>query len=342
MLPVEIRLFLATAGGPVAENTVRDLLRDGVRWGEAGGVLATAVREGVGAPFGRRIRQVGGVVIDPQGLATLREIERADEFRMRFLEQRLGDAVGELARARIPVLLVDGTALGCTSYASFADLAMDEIDLVVPADGAAAAVTALAASGWRPEGASLLADTKAPMLRVAVRVATDVLPPAANPFAWTCADLWSRAERPARPLHDALVPARSDRLLHCCIAFGWSSMFRRRAWRAFRDLALIVAEGPLDWPSFGRSAQQTRAASVCYWTLRLAHELCDLTLPLDVLRELGAGRHSGDRIGRHLARHLVPSQWDRAGWIERLWWSAAIRPGRSGHGRMRPWTHPPG
>jgi hypothetical protein len=335
---VETRLFLAAAGGQAAETTVRELLREGVRWSDPGGVLEIAVREGAGAQFSRRIRNVGGVVIDHAGLETLRALERAAEFRMRFLEQRLGEAVAALAQARVPVLLVGGAALGRTSYAAFADIQMDDIDLVVPRDRAAAAASALAAGGWRMNGGSALVDTRAPVLAIELRLHTDLLPEAANPFAWSAADVWSRADRPARPLHDAVVPTRIDRIVHCCIDFGWRRMFRRRAWRAFRDLAVMLDEGPLDWPSLVHAAQRTRTASLCYWSLRLASDLCDLAVPAAVLGELRGGAEPGERLARYLAGHLVPSEpRRRPGWIERLWWSAAVRPGRSGHGRIRPW-----
>jgi hypothetical protein len=323
MLTVETRLFLALAGGPAADSTVRQLLRDGANWSA---VVATAKREGCGSQLSRRIRGIGGVVIDAEGQNSLRELERGAEFRMRFLQQRLTEAVDTLTTARVPVMLVRGAALGCTSYATFADLEMNDIDILVRPDTHAAAIAALERSGWaRSPSMSpqrpLLLDGRAPAMGVGLAVHTEVLP-GANPFAWTASDLWSRAQPVERHALGAVVPSRIDRLIYSCVDFGWGNMFRRKAWRALRDMAVIAGEGPFDWLALVDAATKARTASVCYWTLRLAHELCDLELPVDVLPRLHPG--PSERVARRLTNHLVPS--GDPGWLDRWWWKRAIRP----------------
>jgi hypothetical protein len=340
LLSREARFFLASAGGPEAEEGVRAFLSEGVDWDR---VLQLAAQDGVQGPFSRRMRTLGGVVFDATGLATLRDLERAADFRMRYLEQRLRATLDALAAAGVAALLLEGTALGYTSYGSFTDLHLSDIDLMVRPDQLGDAAARLRDCGWQQRGgrdAPSLADTRAPAMDVGLRLHTDVLP-AHRPFAVSAADVWRAAEQLESLPRGVLVPSRVDRLLHCCIRFAWTDMFRRSAWRAFRDVTVVVAEreSAMDWPAVVAAARRTGSASCCYWTLRLARRHAELPLSDRVLVELrpaGSPRLSSF-VERHLSQQLLPAERVcPARWIERVMWWAAIRPGASGHGAVRP------
>jgi hypothetical protein len=117
-------------------------------------------------------------------------------------------------------------------------------------------------------------------------------------------------------------------------------MFGSAAWRTFRDIDALANEGLIDWANFLQMAQQARAESACYWTLRLAHDVSGVVVPGEVLTSLRARvrPHAHRLIEQHLAQELTAPQQGCPSYRLRRWlWEAAIRPGASGHGHRRPW-----
>jgi hypothetical protein len=55
-------------------------------------------------------------------------------------------------------------------------------------------------------------------------------------------------------------------------------------WRAFRDVNALARSGDWSWPEFVDLARDSRGATSCYWTLRLARGLAGAPIPDDVLR----------------------------------------------------------
>lgn len=285
MASLEERLYLATAGGRAAEATTRDLLRDGADFGR---VVEMAVRDGVAGPFSRLIRGIGGVVLEPATIEQLIDLERAPEFRMRYLERRLGEALRTLDGRGFDVLVVGGAALGFTSYGFFGDMAVGEVQLLVKdVEVVEAVVGRLSDHGWtRQEERGVVVDAKAPAFDVRLRIGTELFADVHRPFALSAAEVWAAAEHRGLLPPRARVPGRLHRLLLTCIEFAWGRGLRAGRWRGLRDVAAILAEGPFEWDAFGALAEQTRSERYCYEVLKLARERADQPVPDEVLVRL--------------------------------------------------------
>jgi hypothetical protein len=241
--------FLATAGGRVAENTLRHLLRNGA---DLGRILTLAAAEGVAGNVARRLRGVGGVVFDEPTLAKLKELERAPEFRMRFFEQRLRETLRRLDVAGIDVLLVGRAALGYAGYASFAEMTMEEAVIEVGDVGKVGEV--LKDAGFNLENL-VLTDSTVPAMNVRLRIRSR-------------SDLWTRSEHVIGLPPRVRIPSRTDRFIQACQ--------QKPGWHAVRDVAVILAEGTIEW-------DQLPSDSSCYEVLKLAAEGADQPVPREVL-----------------------------------------------------------
>jgi hypothetical protein len=354
-LSLEARLLLCTAGGPGADAAVRALLARGgedIDWTR---LLQLSITEGTQPAVGRRIRAAGGESVPPEAAAALRGIERAAEVRAAYLRRRLLDALEVLAPARIPVLLLKGAALACTTYGSFAERPMGDLDVLVEPARTEEAWSLLCAAGWSrrydPEFDGWyagmhhlppLADTRMPSLGVTLELHTELFPPGHSPFALEAKELWREARPVAGLPGECFAPSPMHRLLHCCLHFTWSHMLKLSAWRAFRDVAALCAEGSFDWEELVAAAREVRGATCCYWTLRLARMLAQVPVPEGVLAAL---RPAGPDavlhlLERHFTREAIASEaWSPPPWLHRLLWEAAVRPRSGGHGRRRPWQN---
>jgi hypothetical protein len=145
------------------------------------------------------------------------------------------------------------------------------------------------------------------------------------------------------------VPNPLYRLLHLSAHFAWSHGMRGGAWRALRDVAAISGgqqskeRATVDWPAFVVLARESRAATCCYWTLRLARDLACAQVPEDVLQALrpAAPTFVMNRLERHYVFDLFPAERRcPSEWLRRRLWELGIAPGRSEHGAARPWTVP--
>lgn len=275
------------------------------------------------------------------------------EFRQRHLAARLHAVLAELDAAGIRVLLLKGAALALTLYRDLVDRPMGDIDLLVDAVDALRAETLLRTTGWRQSGSDACAGfyeqhhhgmplESADGAGIGLEIHTDLLPPG-HPFRLRPAELWAAAVPVGCAERRAFALRPAHALLHAATHFVWSHMAATGAWRTFRDVHAFVRCGAIDWTGFAELALQTRAASCCYWTLRLARELSGAPVPHAVLHRLRPplSRPLETGLFRHFATGLFPtgarcpsvrlSQW---------LWSAAIRPNRSGHGRSRPWQRP--
>src|SRR5690606_26695686 len=129
-------------------------------------------------------------------------------------------------------------------------------------------------------------------------------------------------------------------LLHVCLHFAWSHAFSVGAWKAFRDVKLLVQHPALDVTRFVTIARDARALGTVRWTLRLARTVGGV----EGVRSLEA-RVPGDDEGWHtqiLARHLtalatasVPDALPAR--LRHRLWEWALRPDAEGHGGVRPW-----
>ncbi len=364
-----LRLAGATPGptGLAASASAAALAATVPEWAD---VRALARREEVTAALWPRLRRaldVGGGV----GRTLPEEVEEAfrreamvAEFGARRLEAQLQEVLEVLAARGIEPVLLKGAGLAYSVFGGMARRPMRDLDLLIPRESLVPALAALGSAGWspapgqRPAG-SYDAHQHAPPL-VAPSGGTgvvelhDSLFPSGHPFHLHGSTVIDRARRIPSPIGAVLVPAAADQLIHACLHFAWSHELRWGAWRAVADIAaLLGAAAAEDATTVGEGSMPTTRAldevagsaravggeSAVYWTLRLAMALGEVPVPEPWLSELEAGgwRESAF-VERHLVHQLLPGPGNvPSTFLARTLWSAALRPGRSGHGNARPW-----
>ena len=270
-------------------------------------------------------------------------------MRMLRLEQLLWQAVDLLAEQKIETLLLKGAGLAYTAYGSFADRPMSDIDLFVQICDAHRAWSLLQAHGWtstvgEDDTRKLRGHHHLP--RLAQQQGTfmleihDALLPAEHPFDFPIEAVWAGGRQVTTKGRVLTVPQPIHQLWHACVHFAWSHRMEWGSWRTFRDVAAIAHRGSIDWEKFVALARDSKAATCCYWTLKLARRLTGATVPESVLASLSPPYPNfvSRRLERLLVASLLASD-DRCPSVRlgRKLWETAIAPGWSGHGTSRPW-----
>jgi len=282
------------------------------------------------------------------GLAPLRQLATTAVMRLLKLEQLLFETLDTLNEHGIDVMLLKGAGLAYSVYPSFADRPMGDLDVLVGSEAAHEVWSLLQERGWtwpkeRVGAGRYTAHQHLPPLvklpeRFRLEIHTDLLP-GGHPFRFNTATVWAGARRVARDGRQFVVSDPVHQLWHTCLHFTWQHEMLWGAWRALRDNAAIVA-GSFDWPAFVEMARETRAATVCYWALRLSRRLAAAAVPDHVLAALHPGRSEFvlEKLERHYVSNLVPSEGGCPSvWLTRRLWEAGIRPRWSGHRQARPW-----
>jgi hypothetical protein len=345
ILPPEARLLvLATrAPGGDVDRELADLAQQPLNWRLVG---ALAEREKLLPVLWNRIGKYATSLPGAES-ERIRRQAAVIEFRMAIAETVLEDVVKRLTVAGIPVMLLKGAALATTVYRSFAARPMGDLDVLVPPDKAERAWRMLVDAGWRKEfegGATFyeghhhlaaLVDPKG--LGIVLEIHRAILPPS-GPFLFDEAELWRDATAVSVGLNEALVPSRQHQLLHLCAHFAWSNMLASGLGRTVRDVAALLASGPLDWASFTALARRTRAGTCAFWTLSLADALARAPVPLPALEALRPRQPA--MVTKALQRALIASALLGACpsiSLQHWLWKAAIHPARSGHATALPW-----
>jgi hypothetical protein len=351
--PESAILLLCSAAGdfhPAQEDRLTRLLDGPVDWPR---LLHLALRERAATVLWRRLGELGSDDIDEAAAQTLRQLAMVDGFRQQYLEDALAGALRLLHGEGCTIMLLKGAALGVAAYPAFRDRPMGDVDLLLPEGQLQHAFSLLRASGWVPEapaahhgfyeGHHHLTPLQDPRYPDAVLELHRHLLQAWSPFVVPLETLWAGA-RPCR-WHGAevYVPSMDQLLLHLCVHFMWLHTAERGAWRTFSDVHALAARGP-DWAAFCAAARSARAVTCCYWTLRLAAQYAAVPVPGDVLDELrppGSDRWLG-QLERHLVANALPGEGACPSLgVRRRMWEAAIMPGWSGHGPVRPWDEAP-
>lgn len=346
MLSAEARLLLLSAGGAANDAAIRRLLAGPVDWETLG---ALAARERAAPVLWSRLAAAADGPL-PAAAAPLERLARVSEFRMLHLEQRLGESLAALARERVDVVLLKGAALALTVYGSFVRRPMSDVDLLLRPGAAPHARTVLLAAGWASteleaerdffEGhhhLPALTDARGTGVRLELHTALFF---EGHPFRLSPADVWARATPLIAFGQRVAVPSLRDQLVHLCLHFAWSHMMATGAWRTFRDLQMLVDTGRVSWGEFVAGARESRGASCCYWTLRLARALSAVTVPDDVLAALRPPlpAFALDRLEHHFAANLFPTEAVCPSVaMAYAMWRLGVRPRWSGHGAVRPW-----
>lgn len=347
-LPGETRLFYRLAGRSSGEFADLPELEQSVDWQA---LFRLAERER-GLPILRRLLARRELTAMPAPeVEQLRALAMVSEFRMGYLAERLAQLLAALDAEGIRVILLKGAALACTVYPSFRERPMEDLDLLVEPEHAQAAWRAAVELGWVPalpggfepfygdhQHLCPLNDGQSTGLGLELHTR---LFPTRNPFALTIEELWTDARELRLGAVRTYVPSVPHAALHLCVHFAWSHSMGSAAWRTFRDLCALHGADALAWDPLVQLARSTRAATCCYWTLRLARTLSTLPVPDDVLRSLKPPMPAAilsrleayyiSRLGRLSGLNDAPVR------LVRALWAAGIMPHWSGHGRCRPW-----
>ena len=354
-LPPE-QAVLLMLGGATSDDGVADALR-GVDWQA---LLALATTERAGAELHHRVRRLAGVSLPRPVSDALQRMAMVSEFEMAQLRECLLAALSTVSAVDARVMLLKGTALVHTVYGGdFGRRPMADIDVLVDPSCATDVWQALVAAGWRetvaPDRTTAyrehhhlppLRDGRGSRARLEIHTA---LFADGHPFGLTPELVWSRAESlpsvaggPGGERRSAYVPAIAHQLLHVCLHFAWSHVMRFGAWRAVRDVNAIIASGRIDWDAFTSLALETRAATSCYWTFRLARTLADVPVPAEIIEAFRPSRPAAYLRGleQHYARNLFPvARVCPSVRLDRALWDLGMLPAQSGHGAARPWNH---
>jgi len=350
MLSPEAQLLLACGEIDGDEAALRALLARPVAWDR---VMLLAHREKAAPVLLRRLGELrdanGASLVPPEVLAQLRKLSMVIEFLMLQLRQRLDETVDVLTRAGIEPVLLKGAALCFTSYGSMAERPMADIDVLVEAGQARRAREILLQSGWEWNEAVRrdedyqdhhhlppLDDGRGSGVKLEVHTELFV---AGNPFRLSGDVVRQGSQAVLAGGRRLRVPGPVHQLLHTCLHFAWSHNMRSAAWRAFRDVGVITRAG-FDWEQFAAEARADRAATCCYWTLRLARELMRVPVPAATLEALRPPLPGVvlRRLERHFVTQLLPTEPGCPSIaLEKLLWGVGVMPRWSGHGSSRPW-----
>jgi hypothetical protein len=344
-LSPEARLLLLTAAVSPSDAALRSAVSPGIDWET---LSALARHEKATPVLVRQLGRASAGAENPQ-YHELRQLATISAIETLQLEQLLYETIDLLAQHRIEAVLLKGAGLAYTAYSSFADRPMGDLDLLVRRQDAERAWSLLRERGWTPrttDGDPAGYATHhhlAPLIRESERfrleIHTEVLP-GEHPFHFSTDAIWLGAQRITVNGRVMTVPNPLHQLWHACVHFAWSHTMQWGAWRTLRDSAAIIHRGGFDWTDFVGLARETRAATCCFWTLRLTQHLTGAAVPDHVLTSLRPPYPEFilGRLERHFISSLFPSE-DRCPsvWLTRRLWEAGISPRWSRHGGARPW-----
>ena len=344
----EARLLFLCAGPAGNDEAIARLASGALQWGV---VTRLALAARAVPVIARRVRQATGGTLSG-GAAGLGRLAMVEEFELQRMEERLDETVAAFEDAGLRMVLLKGAALARSVFGSVADRPMLDLDVLVPAEETDAARAAAASAGWvwkhdRRYAPFFSTHHHLPPLhdsrgtRALLELHTGLFP-AGHPFQLEAASVSERAIRTRGRTHDALIPSPEDHLVYLCAHWVWSHMMNGGAWRAVRDVGALIERGGLDWEHCVTRAREARATTCVYWTLRLAQRLAGVDLPDGVLRAMQPPTSALvlNRLERYFVWQLAEGRTGPSVRLAESLWSAALRPGWSGHGAARPWKNP--
>lgn len=340
--------MLLSAGGPENDAALRALVAGGVSWPA---VAVLAGHERAASVLRDRLRRLGDGPEVERGLAALEPAARVWEFRLHHLEARLLELLDALSEAGIEALLLKGSGLAFSIYPGFTARPMWDLDVLVTPEQAAAAWALSQAHGWAWRSEAYPAESYAghhhlPPLDdeagTGARLEIHTEPSQTeSPFGLTAAELWRDARTVERDGRRVTVPSPSHQVVHACVHFAWGHGLGDKVWRSLRDVWAFSECDEVDWGDVVRSAEEYRAHTCCYWTLRLAARLARVRVPEDVLEALEPAlpRRLLTVLERHHTLGIVPSgvRCPSIGLNRTLWRLSMVRSWR-GRGFLRPPT----
>jgi hypothetical protein len=344
----EARLVFLCAGPPDNDVEIARLAAGPIRWAA---VTRIAVAARALPVVTRRVREAFGGRL-PAAAGDMGRLAMVEEFELQRMDERLDQTIAAFRVASIRTLLLKGAALARSVYDSVVDRPMLDLDVLVSAADTEAARAAALSAGWvwrhdRKYAPFFSTHHHLPPFRdgrgtrALLELHTGLFP-AGHPFEMGAPAVMDRAV-PARGESPGIViPSAEDHLVYLCGHWVWSHMMNGGAWRALRDVGVLLERGGLNWTIAVARARTAKATTCVYWTLRLAQRMAGLDVPpsaLAIMRpptpELVLGRLERYFMWRVAEGRSCPSV--RLG---ELLWSAALRPAWSGHEGARPWKNP--
>jgi len=342
-LSPEARLLLLTAAVSPNDAALRQALMAGINWQE---LCDLARHEKATSVLVRELGRLGADVSN-SSYVELRQFATMSVMHMLQLEQLLYQSIDILAQHQIDAILLKGAGLAYTVYPSFTDRPMGDIDLLVRPQHAERAWSLLQQHGWTPmdgEAERYVGHHHlAPLFQASGRFRLEIhaeLLAAEHPFRFSTDRLWQHAQQITVKGRAVTVLDPVHQLWHACVHFAWSHAMEWGSWRTLRDSAAITQPTGFNWTEFVAFARETRAATCCFWTLRVARRVTGAAVPDDVLSSLRPPYPEFiiERLERHFISSLFPSE-DRCPsvWLTRRLWEVGVSPRWSRHGAARPW-----
>ena len=284
------QLLLRVALGPAAEASTR-----WDEWKSLGGDLeAIAGREHALLPV--IAATFANHQIDVPERARLQGIYRRTWYRNRLLAAEAAAAIGVLAGASIPAMLLKGAALLAAPGSDYGALHMGDVDLLVPREHAHAAFRLLRAEGWRPTRE--YRSNFSAGFRYEHGVALQRKPGLALDLHWAAVPidrgpgpddgLWARS----RPVDFAglavRVPSTEETLL---LVVANRLRDRRMNPRWVADAVQIIAgDSAFDWKRFDQVAAERRLRAAIAPSLRYLANDFGVAIPASLIESMfGAG-----------------------------------------------------
>ena len=347
-LDAETQLLFAAARPDVSDAELRELLDRDLHYGK---LVTLARRERATVPLWNRLADMKDGPL-PEETGHLQSLAMVEEFRQLHMRQLLVDVLELFAGREIDALLLKGGGLAVSLYPRFVDRPMWDLDILVRADRAEEAWTAMVETGWKPApigAAEDFYDVRHHHLQplddpqgvgCVLEIHRGVLP-GDTPFAFPAELIWEGARPIEFEGYRVFVPRDSHQVVHLSAHFAWSHMMESAGWRTFRDLAWLVQGGQIDWDEVVDAALKARAGTCAFWTLRLARSLLAVPIPDHVLlatKPPGGGWRL-DRLERAFAFNLTPYTENACPSVSlfRWLWRLGIRPRWSGHVGDTPW-----
>lgn len=349
-LSAEGRALLATVSAPDSRAALEARLGPETSWAT---LLHLAGSELVSAPVLQGLADAAARAGAPmEARQSFLRLAQVVDFRQARVAKLLEEVLDLLAEHGIEAMVLKGAALAATAYPAFRDRPMRDIDLLVEEEEALEARDRLLEAGWSWDRARMpdamyrdhyhlppLDEPAGTGLGLELHTGIFVRD---HPFRLTGGVLRKTTVEVAWRGRRLLVPDPAFHLAYVCTHYAWPHGLRSGTWRALRDIQALSTLPGHDWSRLVEIGRDARCASCCFWALRLARDLGGVAVPEGVLEDLSEG----------LPRPLVPflERALAAGVLadgpscptpgaQHALWTAAIRPGRQGHGSARPWMY---
>jgi hypothetical protein len=232
-------------------------------------IIAVALRENAITLLSDSVRSLPSLVLPPEKREEIARLNLIWTFKLKLLEQRLQESVVLLSRAGIEVTLLKGAALAVTTYGTFVERPMADIDMLIAVESGQRAHELLRENGWVLDSESYppdawknhhhfppLCDRAGSGLRLEIHVA-----PLAHghPFHLELSDLTENSRMVSLGESRVRVLDAHRHAVHAAIHFAWSHRFASGALNAFRDLAFLQRSPSFSWQELVSVAHQTRA-----------------------------------------------------------------------------------